>query len=253
MALDEVKNNVCQNNFCRYLTTRRTNRLGYKNQAIKTEQSKVLTKSRARLDFDNVSRLSVKLISDPRLITQVGDFIGSHADIEFTDKAAWAETFQYFRRSKKNSESEGDGFPVTQVLGAMPALMKRLYQLVMSPLNMSFLTKLGFAKLLAKDLVRKFGSANAIYILSFPTEAPTVEKQVVTGGYLLDFWLRAKSQGLSLWPVSIILQHDHIREKFQKQFELEGRAYFVGKMGVALEELPPAPRHYDPLNVSRII
>jgi 4-hydroxy-2,2'-bipyrrole-5-methanol dehydrogenase len=234
--------------FADVLASRRTHRLEYKKTILTDTQINCLKNAESHLDPSNSIGLQQQIITDRTLINQFGDCIRKNADKEFGHAKAWEETYRYFRWSDKHADQCGDGFKLEHVLGPMSSVMTSIYQFVLSPTTMKILHHLRITKLLAKDMSQKFKSSDAIFLLSFPSQPQSIYEQIIAGSYLLNFWLRAESQGLSLWPCSILLQHDSSRLNLQSVFGIEGRVFFVGKLGIPAKKLSPAPRHSDPLN-----
>ena len=228
-----------------FLSQRHTHRLQYESTTLSAQQLTYLLEAQAFLDPDNRAQLQCEIIEDKTRISKFGDFISRHASIEFTHQAAWAETYRYFRWSPQQGNATGNGFLLSQVMGKLPRWLTQFYRLVMSPSLMSVLSKCGLAKSLAKQLGQKFKSSSALYVLSFQDDQPSIRDQVFAGMKLLDFWLRAEAQGLSLWPASIVLQHDSIRHALQEQMGLSGRVYFIGKIGVPINRQEVSLRHFD--------
>jgi 4-hydroxy-2,2'-bipyrrole-5-methanol dehydrogenase len=241
--------------YASFLSTRHTHRLEFESNlnhsndpgtpTFTSQQRSYLLEAQALLDPDNHAQLECDLIEDKKNISTFGDFISRHASIEFTHQAAWQETYRYFRWTPQQGDTTGDGFLLSQVMGPLPKWLSQFYRGVMSPTLMSVLSKLGLANSLAKQLGKKFKASPALYTLSFKDEQPSVRDQVLAGMKLLDFWLRAESQGLSLWPASIVLQHDSIRHALQKEMKFPGRVYFIGKIGIAKNRQDVSLRHFD--------
>lgn len=237
-----------QTRFAGQLASRRTHRLQYQNTAPSKKQLDMIQHAFSYLDPNQTIKINQSIHLDQSSIDQFCYCIKKHANKEFTDQYAWKETYQYFRWNKEHGEESGDGFRITHVLGAMNQWMVSIYRRILSPKTMKILSRLKIPTLLAADMSKKFHSSKAIFSLSFNSEAPSIHEEIVAGSYLLNFWLRAEQQNLSIWPCSILLQHEDSRLECQSRLKLKGTCFFTGKIGSAINKHDPAPRHQDPLN-----
>jgi len=253
LAFHEEADPTTRPYYTNQLASRRTHRLEYKKIPLQTAQLDCLRDTQSHLDPHNSLGLKQTIITDGTRINQFCHCISQNAGKEFTHPTAWKETYAYFRWNEEHAKQQGDGFTLSHVLGPMPKFMTWIVKCILYPTTMKLLSVLQIPKLLAKDMSRKFQSSDAIFLLSFPTDEPSIQDQIIAGSYLLNFWLRADSQGLSLWPCSILLQHDSSRKQLESSLDVEGRLYFVGKIGTPKQKLSPAPRHSDPLNNVRCI
>jgi nitroreductase len=219
---------------------RRTNRAPYEDRSVETDAQRDLAGSRALFDSGaDRGAISVTLISAPGTIRAIGDFVGEHASVDFTDRTAWRETYRYMRFSARSAAAKPDGFALTQLFGPLPPLVPLLLRLALSPPAMRVLRAFGAPAVMARGLGRLVGAAPLLACISVDSASPWTE--LVAGGVALDLWMRATSCGLALHPVSAILQHDEIRERFQR-FIPKGRAVFFARVGYPTTAFPPTSR-----------
>lgn len=188
-----------------------------------------------------------ELVTAPEEVSAVGAFVARHAGRDFSDAAAWAETYAFIRFRDHELRTMEDGFPVTQLFGPLSPLRRAMWRLALAPRAMSLLGRLGMPALLGRALGELVGQGPALACFSFATEHPSVAAQLAGGGAVMDFWLRATAAGLALHPVSVVLQHTDLRRALQRERRSTGRLFFLSRLGRPAVSFPPAPRRSDPL------
>jgi len=121
-------------------------------------------------------------------------------------------------------------------------------RLALAPTTMRLLKYVGYPRIIAGQLGGLVGGSPATVTLAMPDPEPDRGALVVAGGLVLDYWLRATAEGLAMHPVSVILQHDDIRKRFQDAFGLSGRVVFFARLGVPDATFPPTPRRRAPVD-----
>ncbi|HKE19473.1 MAG TPA: nitroreductase family protein [Kofleriaceae bacterium] len=198
----------------------------------------------ARPALPSPPAVGVQLVTDRARIASIGGFVARTAGIDFAHPAAWRETHRFIRWSR--AEPIEDGFPIEQLFGPMSRLRKLLVRAALAPITLLLFARLGYAGYLARQLGRLVGGAPALAAFSLPSERPAISQQVAGGAEVMDFWLRATAAGVALHPVSVLLQHAAIRERFQREHGLSGRVFFFARLGYPAASFPPAPRRRDP-------
>ena len=219
----------------RHAVDRRTNRAPYQERSVDRVARDALA-SAAPL-FAERDGVSIQLIEERGAIRALGRFVGRHAGVDFANLQGWTETFQYIRFG---NEPAPDGFAVTQLFGPLPAAVRQFLRLALSPGVMRFARHLGVPRVMARELGKLVGASPLLACVSITDPAPWSE--VAAGGAAMDLWMRATAAGLALHPVSAVLQHDAIREQFQRLVVARGRAVFFARVGFPTTTFPPTPR-----------
>jgi hypothetical protein len=219
----------------RLAADRRTNRAPYQERSVGPGDREALA-SAAPL-FGERDGVAVELVSEPEAIRALGQFVGRHAGVDFADPRGWTETFQYIRFG---GERAPDGFAITQLFGPLPAPVRQFLRLALSPAVMRFARHIGVPRVMARELGKLVAHAPLLVCVSVTDESP--QTQLVAGGVAMDLWMRATALGLVLHPVSAILQHDELRERFQRLVVPRGRAVFFARVGFPTTTFPPTPR-----------
>lgn len=209
---------------------RRTNRAPYQNRAVRPADRDAL----AGAARDGVS---IELCCDPLAIRAIGAFVGRNAGVDFADLRAWSETFRYIRFTDAPAV---DGFALDQLFGPLPIAVRRALRLALSPRVMRFARHLGVPRVMARELGKLVARAPMLVCVSVTDDAPRTE--LAAGRTVMDLWMRATARGLALHPVSAVLQHDELRQRFQQLVVPRGRAVFFARVGYPTTTFPPTPR-----------
>lgn len=220
---------------------RRTNRAPYEKRAVPVEVQNELASADALFaDERTRAAVSIRLIDDPEAVAALGEFVADHASVDFTDPRAWRETFRFIRFSARAAASAPDGFALTQLFGPLPPLVPQLVRAALSPASMRVLRHLGVPSVMARGLGRLVGSSPLLACVSVDRAEPWSE--LVAGATTIDLWMRATAAGLALHPVSAILQHEDLRDRFQHIVGGNGRAVFFARVGYPTATFPPTSR-----------
>lgn len=168
--------------------------------------------------------------------------LSRHGGRDFSHPAAWRETHSHIRRDEAAAHAVGDGFSLAQLFGPLPPLRRRLMRIALAPLTMRVLSRVGYHRLLARRLAMVVRRSPVLLMMTLPDERPGRAAVLRSGGYLLDYWLRATRAGLVVHPVSVLLQHDDLRWELQRRLGLAGRVVFAGRLGHPTADFPAAPR-----------
>lgn len=219
----------------RLAADRRTNRAPYQDHIVSHATTDSLAGATAL--FGDRGDVSIQLITDRDAVRAVGKFVGRHASIDFADLETWAETFQYIRFG---TEVAADGFPITQLFGPLPVAIRQVLRLALSPRAMRVLRHVGAPHLMARGLGKLVGRAPLLVCVSVTSTSPLAA--LTAGGVAMDLWMRATAAGLALHPVSALLQHHELRERFQRLVVPRGRAVFFARVGLPTTTFPPTAR-----------
>ncbi|MFI7391212.1 RedV protein [Streptomyces tendae] len=172
-------------------------------------------------------------------------FVARHAGRDFGHRAAWRETHSFVRRDTADAAARGDGFTLEQLFGPMARPRRTAMRLALAPTTMHLLGKAGYHRVLAAGLADIVRRTPAVVTMGFGGQAPTRAEQLEGGARLADYWWRATGHGLSLHPISIVLQHDDLRGRLERELSLPGRTFFVSRVGVAGSPAPRSHRRED--------
>ncbi|HTJ67178.1 MAG TPA: hypothetical protein VL551_06570 [Actinospica sp.] len=219
---------------------RRTNRAPYRPDPVAADLIASLTEPADALAHG--SKPVIRHLSAPAERDRFADFVARHGARDFAHDAAWRETYSFIRRTDRAALESGDGFALSQLFGPLSPVRGRLLTAALAPGTMRMLRRFGYPRLLAGQLAAVVRQSPVVVMMSLPKPAPTPDEVVGAGAHLAEYWLRATRAGLALHPVSIVLQHDDLREALQDQFDLPGRTYFVSRLGYPATRFPPSPR-----------
>lgn len=238
IVANEIEQKVAQ------LTQRLTNRGVYAQKLIAPEVKKSLMNTTSIFYPDIHRQCNLSFIDDADNISQIGKFFKRNAQIEFTASSVWQETYKYIRFGDRNLVK--DGLPVSQLLGEMPQILKPVVKFLLSPATMAVLKYFGLPQLLTTQMSKLITGSPAVVYFNFQTDKPSVKTKLAGGALWLSFCLNATMEGLAVHPMSVILQHSHLRSRFQETHKLpSGRGFFFCRIGQPLEAFPPAPKRLD--------
>ena len=218
---------------------RRTNRAPYLDEPLDPEVLQGLKAPGTAL-CENLD-IRVRHLCHDQDRSQFARLLARHGGRDFSDLAAWSETYSYIR-SPQEAAGRGDGFTLAQLFGLMRPVRRHLMELALAPTTMRALRHLGYPRLLAGQLAALTRETPAISVLSLPTAEPTAHDVLRAGAYLTDYWLRATRSGLAIHPLSILLQHEDARRDLQSRFDLPGRVVFVARLGRSTRAFPRTAR-----------
>ncbi|WP_406133277.1 RedV protein [Streptomyces anthocyanicus] len=184
-------------------------------------------------------------LTERRDLRAFAAFVARHAGRDFGHRAAWRETHSFVRRDTADATARGDGFTLEQLFGPMSRPRRAAMRLALAPTTMHLLGKVGYHRVLAAGLADVVRHTPAVVTMGFAGQAPTRAEQLEGGARLADYWWRATRHGLSLHPISIVLQHDDLRGRLERELSLPGRTFFVSRVGVAGSPAPRSHRRAD--------
>ncbi|MFW6695386.1 RedV protein [Streptomyces sp. MAR4 CNX-425] len=232
---------------------RRTNRGAYRPEGITPQGWEALDRTRpwaAERPFAGAADVRVRHLRTPAERERLAALVARYAGRDFSHRRAWRETHGYLRWSAADARAGGDGLPVTQLFGPLsaPGLLRK--RLALAPSAMRLLRWTGYPGRLAAGLATLVRDAPAAVVMSLAggsggpegPEGPGTEAALHGGARLADYWFRATRAGLALHPVSVVLQHDDARRELAEAFGIEGRAFFLSRIGYPACAFPPTPR-----------
>lgn len=219
---------------------RRTNRGPYLDRPVDTGTIEQLLTAAPGLSAN--APVNIRHLTSREDRGRFVDFVARHADRDFSDAAAWRETYSYVRPTRVEAARRGDGFSLSQLFGRLNPVRAMVLRTALRPTTMRVLKHFGYPHILAGRLAAAIRPTPAIVAMGF-TEASTSAADALRGGArLADYWLAATRHGLALHPISIVLQHEDLRLRLQSTLALPGRTFFISRLGHPGSGFPPAPR-----------
>ncbi|MBO8188629.1 RedV protein [Streptomyces spirodelae] len=173
-------------------------------------------------------------------------FCARRAGRDFSHPRAWRETHSYLRWSPAHAESEGDGFTLPQLFGPLSPVRHLAKRVLLHPRVLLPLCRLGYHHRLAGGLAATVRTGTpALVAMGFTAARPGPADALAGGARLADYWLAATEAGLALHPVSVVVQHEDLRQELRDQFGLEGRTFFVSRLGRPVDSAAPTARRPD--------
>lgn len=179
---------------------------------------------------DAFSEIEITIIKEREVIESMAKFVSHYGEIEFTKAEVWRETYQFIHFSKQ--EKHEYGFPIEQLLEKGSQSFSFLLKILLNPYCMNWLKYLRLPHLLASEMGKLVKASPLLIYLNFKTDYPSLKMQLEGGALWLNFCLNATKMGLAVHPVSVVLQHQHLRHNFQKSYHLpKGRGFFFCRLG----------------------
>lgn len=222
---------------------RRTHRGPYRPQPVPAGLLRDLAETDAA--EGGADPVHVRHLTGARDLRAFAAFVARHAGRDFGHRAAWRETHSFLRRDLADAAARGDGFTPEQLFGPMSRPRRAAMRCALAPVTMNLLGKVGYHRVLAAGLADLVRRTPAVVTMGFAGRAPGRADLLRGGARLADYWWRATRHGLSLHPVSIVIQHEDLRARLERELSLPGRTFFVSRVGVAGAPAPRSHRRAD--------
>ncbi|MEV0766187.1 hypothetical protein [Nocardia sp. NPDC050435] len=175
-------------------------------------------------------------------LDRFSDFVKQYGGYDFSHRRAWKETYSFIHRNAAEAAEHGDGFTLAHLFGPLNTVQNMLRRTALAPHTMRALKFVGFPQFLAGRLARVVRTAPVVVMLSLAESDRKNEDLINAGQRLCDYWLAVTRAGLVLHPISIVVQHDHLRTELVTRFELDTPPFFVARLGFPTVQFPPSPR-----------
>ncbi|TDT28120.1 hypothetical protein EV562_115131 [Streptomyces sp. BK208] len=222
---------------------RRTHRGAYRPEPVPAELLRDLAGTVSPDGERDLIR--VRHLTEPQELRAFASFVARHAGRDFGHRAAWRETHSFLRRDLADATARGDGFTPDQLFGPMSRPRRAALRCALAPATMRLLGKVGYHRVLAAGLADLVRRTPAMVTMGFAGPEPGRAELLRGGERLADYWWRATRHGLSLHPVSIVVQHDDLRGRLERELSLPGRTFFVSRVGAAERPAPRSHRRDD--------
>lgn len=225
---------------------RHTNRGPYRpesiDSAVLTELSTPRSTLLSQAAPEHEPKVTVRHVVSDAERAEFADLVSRHGGRDFSHPLAWQETHSFIRRSEADAEARGDGFTLGQLFGHLAPPRRYGMRIALAPATMRLLQHVGYHRVLARQLAAMVRRSPAAVALCFAGDSPSTDSIVCGGAAMANYWLAATRAGLVLHPVSVILQHDDVRDELEHRLGLPGRAFFLSRLGCALTGFPPSHR-----------
>ncbi|MFG2681653.1 RedV protein [Streptomyces sp. NPDC048392] len=189
--------------------------------------------------------IHLRHLTEPRELRTFAAFVARHGGRDFGHRAAWRETHSFVRRDAAEAAARGDGFTLDQLFGRLSRPRRAAMRCALAPATMNLLGRVGYHRVLAAGLADIVRRTPAVVTMGFAGQATGRADLLRGGARLADYWWRATRYGLSLHPISIVIQHDDLRDRLERELSLSGRTFFVSRVGVAGPSAPHSHRRDD--------
>lgn len=191
-----------------------------------------------RIDPALASSARLHVFQAASALDRASRVIQRYAALDYTHPSAWAETYRFIRFGG----AARDGLPIKLLLGELPATHRRLAQLLLAPGCMPLLRRAGVPKLLAAQAAAQFRAGPALMVLTLNEDDAPLPPRLAAGCALMQTWLNATRHGLSIHPLSVLVQHDEARCALQEALGLQRRLFFFARLGEPCNPWMPAPK-----------
>ncbi|KAF7764299.1 hypothetical protein PCIT_b0260 [Pseudoalteromonas citrea] len=161
---------------------------------------------------------------------QTADLVARFASQDFKHAKAWQETYAFIDFSKTPGVNAERGFNIQQLMGPMSLIKRRAHQLLLNPLSMRVLAKLGVADRMAQVLSQLTAQSSQIICLCQSNSQSTFD-WLSAGQKMIEMWLQATAQGLGIHPLSVLLQHPEAKAALHEQLGAEHTPLFIARVG----------------------
>ncbi|MFJ3943841.1 nitroreductase family protein [Streptomyces griseoaurantiacus] len=203
----------------------------------------------------------------------LAELVARHGGRDFAHRAAWRETHAYIRRDEAEAARAGDGFTLGQLFGELSPPRRLGMRAALAPATMRLLRHAGYDRFLARQLAAAVRRSPAAVALCFDGSdgsdgsgrpgdpagpgdfggrTPDAGSVLRAGAALAGYWLAATRAGLVLHPVSVLLQHEDVRDACERRLVLPGRALFLSRLGYAVTAFPSSHRRSPSLALRRV-
>lgn len=174
----------------------------------------------------------IRHLATRELRGQFAQFVAHGAGRGFNDPAVWRQARRYLRRDEAEAARYGDGCQLDELLGQPTSLTHESGRGVGTrPTAMRLLRRFGYSRVLAGKLAATARSTPVVVAMGLTTGAPVAADGLRGGARLVDYWLAATRRGLALQPLSMLVQHDDLRQRIQSTLALPGRTFLISRLG----------------------
>ena len=187
--------------------------------------------------FDGTAS-SLSIAGDERARSRVAQLTARHAALDFSDRQAWRETYQYIRFNER--QPTDDGFHLHHLFGPVSPAFKRFFQVAFHPRLSRLATGLRLPAYMAQGLAQRVAEGPQYLALCLNDES--AEHLFATGMRLGRLWLTLQHWGWGLHPISVLVQHAEARRELAATLALSAPPVFFARFGHLQQWGSAAPR-----------
>lgn len=187
--------------------------------------------------FDGTAS-SLSITCDEHARRRVAQLTARHAALDFSDRQAWRETYQYIRFNERHPTD--DGFHLHHLFGPVSTSFKRFFQLAFHPRLNRLATALRLPAYMAQGLAQRVAEGPQYLALSLHDES--AENLFTTGMRLGRLWLTLQHWGWGLHPLSVLVQHAEARRDLTETLTLADPPVFFARFGHLQQSGSATPR-----------
>ncbi|MCC4105831.1 prodigiosin biosynthesis protein PigM [Serratia ureilytica] len=187
--------------------------------------------------FDGTATL-LSITGNEQAYRQVAQLTARHAALDFSDRQAWRETYQYIRFNER--QPADDGFHLHHLFGPVSVPFKRFFQLAFHPRLSRLTTGLRLPAYMAQGLAQRVAEGPQYLALCLNDES--AENLFATGMRLGRLWLMLQHWGWGLHPLSVLVQHAEARRELAETLALSAPPVFFARFGHLQQSGSATPR-----------
>jgi len=211
---------------------RLTNRGPYSSKKVTNETIKRWQKTA------NSFNCQLNVINTKDEIDRISTLIKFYGELDFSNKKTWKETYSYIRFDK--TQEVEDGFFMENLFGKVSFAFQWIFRILFHPTNHWLSKRLGLPAYMAKGLAKLVSSTPQLMIISI--DHNTNGNYWKSGYALSELYFLAVQIGLSIHPLSVLLQNDEPREKLQHATKTKNPIIFIARLGAGMNVGFPSPR-----------
>ncbi|WP_163833146.1 nitroreductase family protein [Spartinivicinus ruber] len=162
-------------------------------------------------------------------IRTITDLVEQYAGLDFKHNQAWSETYRYIHFLSTNKPV---GFSIESLFGPCSFIRRLGLAILFNPVVIFILNYFSFHQHIANQMAALVKNGNLCVGIVID-DNPSVKQTIIAGASVVDSWLAATANGLSYHPLSILLQHDHVRKQMEKRLGIKGQLVFIARVGLA--------------------
>ncbi|OKB68179.1 prodigiosin biosynthesis protein PigM [Serratia marcescens] len=190
------------------------------------------------LTLFNGTASSLSIAGDEHARRQLAQLTARHAALDFSDRQAWRETYQYIRFNERLPAD--DGFHLHHLFGPVSTSFKRFFQLAFHPRLSRLAAGLRLPAYMAQGLAQRVAEGPQYLALSLSDES--AENLFATGMRLGRLWLTLQHWGWGLHPLSVLVQHTEARRELAATLALSAPPVFFARFGHLQQPGSATPR-----------
>lgn len=175
---------------------------------------------------------NIAIHSGTGTMKMVACLVKYYARLDFSDRKAWSETFDYICFDEK-AERE-DGFYFSSLFGKTSYWFRWAFRLVLHPTNHRMYSFFGLPNIIAKNFAKLIREDGYVITLTVVNESP---KSLFSAGRDLGrISLVVQGIGWSMHPLSVLVQHDEPRGQLSDCLGLNQPLVYVARLGLCHED-----------------